>query len=410
MGSHLLNLPIPVNTDFLWQLYERLPTPAAKSLSYGIPYLLPFYHLFLPVVTLRGQTPPQGKPGTVVVAGNERWASYLSDRFFSHPPAREPAGKVPLWRLPQALARQHDSADLIIVRVDRLAARLFFGSGYLAVPEWVEMRMPVPDDPDQLLRASSSVKDDVRVMRRHGLTPEMSHETADFEHFYHHMYIPFICNRYGEQAIVRNIYQIRRFFAHQGCLLWIRGQDERVAGALLQRVGTTLNFVAVGTANGDWAPVKAGAMAALYYHAAEYARDVGCQQIDFGGCRPLLNDGVLRYKRKWSMNLADRRVSFFDFLVWWRHLDERILAFLSETPLIFRDRGELSALTIIDKKMPPKPAQVRKVHRSQWTPGLRQLYIAAPANGPLGDDLPPQTSLVDLAMVAGWPQHITWRG
>ncbi len=54
-----------------------------------------------------------------------------------------------LRELPALLDRLRESADLTIVRADRLSAKKFFGKDFLAVPEWIDMRLAVPGDLDE---------------------------------------------------------------------------------------------------------------------------------------------------------------------------------------------------------------------------------------------------------------------
>ena len=147
--------------------------------------------------------------------------NYLIHCFFESEPQREAVSNVPVWNLTRTLQRWRTTVDLTIVCVDRLSARPFFGADYLAVPEWVGATLTVPEDLTALARRSRHLKDDLRVVRRNGLTSDITHAESDFEVFYHTMYVPFIRNRHGEHAVIRNIDWLRRTFCHGG-LQWIR--------------------------------------------------------------------------------------------------------------------------------------------------------------------------------------------
>ncbi|MBI4532216.1 MAG: GNAT family N-acetyltransferase [Candidatus Latescibacteria bacterium] len=216
--------------------------------------------------------------------------------------------------------------------------------------------------------------------------------------FYNTMYVPFIRRRHGKRAAVRNVYWLRRCF-HQGGILWVLHGGRRIAGVFFQQWGQTLHLLALGTANGEWAPVKAGAIAALYYYSVEHARDLGCKTVDFGGSRPALTDGVLCYKRKWGMRLVEKRGSSYDFLVHWAYMDKPVTAFLAHTPLIFRDRGGLSAVAAIDGEGPVVLTEAWTIHHTMWIPGLRRLSLVAASGWESDNDAPPQTRLIDLTTV-----------
>ena len=62
----------------------------------------------------------------MLVAGAEHWARYLPARFFAGSPHRDLIGHAPIWSLPRWLRRLRGTADITVVRVDRLSARLTF--------------------------------------------------------------------------------------------------------------------------------------------------------------------------------------------------------------------------------------------------------------------------------------------
>jgi hypothetical protein len=220
------------------------------------------------------------------------------------------------------------------------------------------------------------------------------------------MYVPFAQRRYGEQAIVRNFYQLRRRF-RQGGLIWMQYNGERIAGLLFQRCGSVCHYLVIGTAGGEWAPVKLGAISALYYQAMLHARALGCRTIDFGGCRPSLTDGVLRYKRKWGVQVVDKHNSFFDFLVYWRRMEGSAFALLRRTPLIFRDHGKLSAIAAVENEAPGEQNHTQQLVDTLWLDGLHRIYLVSRTEfSPRIGDLP-HVSLINLVATRdGGPQAL----
>lgn len=382
---------------FRW-LNERLPAPVDDVLRWRFPYILPFKNLHIPIAILRGLTHLNGYQGTVIVAGAEHRVDYLVRRFFEGEPRRETLGNVPLWNLASTLKSLRTSADLTIAHVDQLSARMFFGADYLAVPGWVGSSLTIPEDLTKLAKRNHSLKEDLRIARRNGLTSEVAQSKEDFDVFYHTMYVPSVRNRYGEQAVIRDIHRMRRVF-RQGGVQWIRRSGQPIAGRILQKQGQILKFVIQGTVNGERSSVKAGAIAALHFFGINHAKELGCKYVDFGGSRPSLKDGVLRYKRKWGVNLIENRDSYYDFLVYWNRLDKPLASFLSNTPLIFRDNNGLSAVYIINREDPVNQADVLKIHHSMWIPGLQRLYLIATSGWQPVHDSPPQTTLIDLTEV-----------
>jgi len=365
--------------DWAWQLYEYMPNALEDMGKRCVPFVLPWRTLRVPVSILRGPTRHSGRPGTLLVAGTRRTAGSIPRRFFACPPQLEVVGSLPVWSLPSTLRRLGPSADMVVARVDRLSAQIFFRTNFLMVPEIVGTWLTVPDDLDALVRLSHSIKEDVRIVRRERLTQETSHMEADCEVFYHTMYVPFMRRRHGEFAVVRSLPQLRRAF-HQGGIHWILSDGRRIAGRLFQQRNEVLHWLALGTADGEWRWVKAGAVAALYFFGIKHARDQRCTQIDLGGTAAVLTDGLLRYKRKWGSRLVGERQTHYLYLVQWERPTEQVTDFLADMPLIFYSRGRLAAVTALKSRAPMGWEQASQAYRSLLIPGLQRLFVLTSDN------------------------------
>jgi len=258
-------------------------------------------------------------------------------------PLQSAAGDVPVWKAHVALKELAKTVDLVVARVDTVSARLFFGAGFLRVPEWVDAVLPVPADLDALVWSRRSVREDMRVVRNNRLDASISHAEQEFEDFYSTMYTPFIQARHGNLAWISNRESLRKCF-RRGGLIWLIRSGERIAGILFERNGRPLHLPAEGTRGGDPSLLKNGAISALFYHAIRHAADCRCAMVDFGGCRPCLTDGVLRYKRKWGMELRTRSMNQFCTLVCWNRWNPAVGTFLSDVPVLHQHQGRLTAI------------------------------------------------------------------
>lgn len=344
------------------------------------------------VVLLRGMT-ASGRQGSMLLAGNSR-TSYLPHCFFGGTPQAETLAEVPVFRLEPMVRKYASEADLTAICTDRFSSRLFFEDSYMVVPAWVGGSLDVPAELAALIRASHSVHEDMRVVRREGLVPEISRDTADFDLFYDNYYVPFTGRRHGEAAHLNDRCWLWRRF-RTGGILWILRDGERIAGVQFGRLGPMLHLWAIGTLGGAPEPVKAGAFAALYYHSIELARRTGAAGVDFGGTRPSLDDGLLRYKRKWGVVLRDNPRNNYEFLVRVNRWNRTVTAFLSSTSLIYRDGRRLAALAAIDSDTPAAQGDADRVRHLLWMNGLAHLSIVSASGWRSGVEPPPQVSLVD---------------
>ena len=177
--------------------------------------------------------------------------------------------------------------------------------------------------------------------------------------------------------MIHNVHQLRRKF-RRGGLIWLRRGDHRIAAALFEREGEVFRGVALGTAGGDLTLMKQGALAALYIFEIRCAQKGGCASIEFGGTPPILNDGLLRFKRKWGVQLMDKHQTPYDYLVRWERPNEQVLNFLADVPLIFRNHGHLAGLTAIRPNGVAHADQASMMQRSLWMAGLQRLFVAVP--------------------------------
>jgi hypothetical protein len=245
--------------------------------------------------------------------------------------------------LPGYIERFRKDVDLSIVRVNRWSARNLFSHEFLTVPEWVGMKLAFPKDLEQLIRSGNSIRSDMALVRRHRYNPVVAHSAAEFDRFYHSVYVPFSRARYGDLTFIQNRHDLRRRFSSGG-ILWMEREGKYTAAALFEHKSRTLHLFALGTVNGDYELVKQGALAALYYYVIKLAQDLGCATVDFRGSRPSLYDGLLRYKKKWGTSLYDMTSCYYDLLIGWEKPNQVIREFFTHTPLIFREKGHLSAL------------------------------------------------------------------
>ena len=341
-------------------------------------WLAPLADAVVAVTRLHGAASSGGAPATMLVAGRIKHVEWLVDRFFATPPARETLGHFPAWRIARTLRQLRSSVDLTVVHVARLsAAPLGFSGDYLAVPDWIGMRLVAPFDVASSCRRSHSLAEDLRRIRRNRWAFEVSHRAADLAAFRDGMYVPFARRRHGAAAHLQPMRRLRRAF-RRGGLLWVSRDGERVAGCLFERRNDSLAALALGVAGGDPARLKDGPIPALYAQMIELARSSGCTDVDLRGSRPSLDDGLTRFKRKWGANVYDRPDVPSTLLVHWPRMTSIVEAFLAETSLVFRDGGGLSALTVASSQGDERAAVERACERLR-TSGLRRIVVLAGA-------------------------------
>ena len=351
----------------VWRAYEGLPRSADGLLRLATVLALPAINRAVPLALLRGAT-ADGGSASVLTAGTSRFADELARAAFREPPTATALGTVPIWRLRREIARRRADVDLVVVRLDRVSAALALGSGYVAVPEWVGASAPVPEDLGRFCARSKSLHANAARARRAGFRMVVSHDLADFDHFYERMYVPYLRRRHGAAAMVSNRARLRRCL-RQGALLFADRDGTRVAGALVRRRGAMLDLVVIGTAGGELDALASGAVFALDVFVLEYARTLGCGRLDFGGSRPSPLDGLLVYKARWGAQVIDSRTTFYDVHLWWSRLGPAVLDLLTRMPVIVREPDGLAAVWA-------RPSSARRLREGRSVlRGLRRLHV-----------------------------------
>ena len=84
-----------------------------------------------------------------------------------------------------------------------------------------------------------------------------------------------------------------------------------------------------------------GAFSALYYFTILYGFNSGCHEIDFLGTRPLLNDGLFQYKRKWGTVVQRSPIPRGDILLKPVRETNAVRSFISHNLFVVREGKNL---------------------------------------------------------------------
>jgi len=281
---------------------------------------------------------------------------------------------VPLWRLDSYLRKISREADLTMVCVDKLSAKLFFQPDCLRVPDAVNIGLKMPEEIETLWRLNHSVKQDIRQVRSRGMKMVLSQTEVDFDLFYRTMYLPFIAGRHGAMARPKNEGWLRASFL-RGKIIWVVRGEEKLAGVVVEIAHGALHLWALGTRDGDASLMKQGALAAIYLYAIQHARDEGCCYVDFGSCRGFLADGILRYKKKWGMEMRPRIDNRKFILIRWPEWNDAVGEFLAGASVVHEDGPSLKVVTATGQAGVAGQADADRIHRSVFMPGIDRLAI-----------------------------------
>jgi hypothetical protein len=296
-----------------------------------------------PLVRLSG--PVAGGEGTLacLLAADAVSTRYWARTLFAGPPAVEPLGEVAALHVRAAARRLAPTADLSLWQTSWPLWRL--APSVARVPAWVPLWLRTDCPLDAVVRGERSGraarKNDVRRVERLGLAVRMTHDRRAFEAFRCELHAPFVRRRFGDLAVPLPPYAVRHARRH-GWLLLLERDGRTAAGALLERWRGDVRILAFGVDPDGPLPGEV-AIEACYYHAIRFAVARDLPRLGLGTCRPVLTDGVLRYKRKWGASLGPPDT----WDGWWLHWRDSAAtrAALTAAPLVVeRGRGRLAAL------------------------------------------------------------------
>lgn len=367
-------------TAWLGRLYAH--TPGAEALYQWVaPMGFAARDRYLTITRLSGPTRYRDESGSMMVADaaeSPTGVDELASQFFAGEPKREALGKMRPGDIVRGGFDGHQPFDLAIVRVDRFRALRAFEGGFLACPEWIGTQAPVPDSVASIWRRphDHGLRSDLRRIEREGLSYRVSRDAATFTSFYRDSYLTFVRERHGDRAVPRTEPVLRRAF-QRGGILWILRDGVRLAGAIFAIEGDVLKLMVLGANRDNDGTIDGSVIAAIYRYGLEHARQIGCTKVDFGGSRPSLMDGGMRYKRKWGAALASKPDNYHHLMVRWSRYNDRVAEFLSRVPLIFHEGKGFSAVTALPPGTPATDEALKKTHRTLMMRGLRRLYITS---------------------------------
>jgi len=359
---------------------------------------LPFTSWRVSVQELCGTSRVSGQEVRMLAAGMPRWAEQVGPYFFAEEPVVEKTTLVSVWALRRHLNHRQADADLTLVGIDRISARLFLGKDYLAMPPLIATWQSVPENqPRSSLR--SSVASDLRRVKKQDFASHLSKAEGDFDLFYDQYHKPYILGRHTKEARLTPRWMLRLAFRF-GAIQWLTLKGERVAADLVMKQGRDYHLVVTGVLDGRQDLLRQGALAALYIHSLDHARQLGCSRIILGSSRAFLHDGLTRYKGKWmdGFNQDDGHITANHVLLLrWNRLAGPVSDFLSSAGIIHHEQSGYSALWAFPSHLPLSAENLQKQYESLKMKGLHRFRILLLDKAPAGFVCPPEVRLIELA-------------
>jgi len=327
----------------------------------------------LSVSRIEGVVADGGHSLTVLCSATKQNREYLLRQLFAKVTRETAPATV---RLPAAFRpgfRRRNNSGLVILETNRDLHQSLDAGGWFFIPAWVTGQVQLPSSAQT--RRSGTTRNIHRKIRKHGFTCEVSRAEAQFKDFYDHMYVPYVTKTFGPAAYCQTCAEIWKKCSEGGFdLVLIRKPDRPevfVAGCLIIYEAAGPRLCAFGVRDADMNLMREGVQSALYLFCFDHLWQTGFAQVNLGGSRPFLRDGVLALKKRLSQTLIQGRWDGFALKV--LALTPATRFFLVNHPFILQANGRL--LGAVFTEAPLTVATVTALDAEFFYPGLSKLLL-----------------------------------
>lgn len=302
--------------------------------------------------------------------------SYLLDQLFCEKPHTKILGKKSLRSISDIYKKNKNDIDAFFIRCDRFYYRFLEKKGCKVIPEYVALKMDVSKDFSEIYKSfSKSAKEDIRKVKKEGFSYEITDDLDKIRFFYKRMYIPYSYKRYGNLAICATFSTIRHLVGRGSKLMLIKKNNDYLLGSLFFFSNNTAIGTHAGIIDGQIELLKKGVSSASYYYAIVYSKKINAKYLDFGTCRPFLNDGLFRYKKKWGASVEPSKSSFSVFGFNTIYKKDSIKEFLLNNPFISKHKNDLKGNVFLSTDMKSNTKEVQNLLKNYNTDGLVKINV-----------------------------------
>jgi hypothetical protein len=382
-------------------LYHRIP-PGPRRLLEPLARGYRTYEEVRPEFWVAESQPRAGRvPVKLLCAARQRERSFLLEQVLGAGYRERCVGRAWLWNIPKVVARRGNDCCVVLVHAQERFRHLLGPQPWVGIPSWVEGELVLPLAREIL--TTKDVRNDLRKMRKYNYSFEVTQDIRRFEDFYHHMYLPYAVQTFGEGARIWPPEVLERSF-RAGELLLVTRQGVPVAGQLIDYARPVPQLLVLGVRDARPELVHEGVIGALYHFGLRHLESRGFRRVEVGKSRAFLNDGILRYKKKLGLRLLGPVEGCF-YLRVLRHT-EATKTFLQANPLIFvRDGALYGAVFPASNEAPLSAEDFRRLDKEFFLEGLSQVLVvpldSSPAPGPVPPDLAERMALAGTAELFG---------
>ncbi len=311
---------------------------------------------------------------TLYIGGYDNY-SFIIGEMYSSFEVKTKYKKINSLRVRSLVDKYKNTVDIIFTDVELLYCKTLPRAEFIRVPRWIRQKYKVPDTWEEVLNSfrKNTKRTDLRKVRKYGFTYKITRSEDDYKSFYHHMHIPYIKKRFGDAAIIEPEWKFMRQ-CRKGELMQIIRNDKILAAVLFYQSAERLAYVWVGVPACIRGDIFKGVFSAMYYFTIMYGYESGCHEIDFLGTRPLLNNGLFRYKRKWGTYVQRSANPWGEIFLKPMKFNNAVKSFFTHNHFIEREGSDLVGKLLVDNQKVSK-GDLEKIIKSYFSDGIKCLKV-----------------------------------
>jgi hypothetical protein len=355
------------------------------------------YHLRVEVWSVEGVEQHSGQPLSLLCGLRGETKNYILQLIYGDQYRQRSLGRYWLWNLSKAIPAADGDPAMILNWSCLMYFRFVRADDWFFIPDWVYGEVALPRDAEALRK----VNGDLRRIRSHGLTYEITRDPQKFDDFYYNMHIPYISKTFGKCAYLLP-YKVLKDEFEKSDLILIKSGEQAIAGQLIWHCDDGPFLESMGIRDGDKEHLKNGASCALYHYAMEYLHQQGSPKAIVGWSRPFLHNGVLNFKRKWSQVITFSRPWGYGMRV--LSPTAAVKSFLRNNPFIFNRGGLLYAAVFVAADKPLSTDDIEQITRDYFHAGLEGVALHRLRPEDDAASSPPAVELPEHIAMCEWPR------
>jgi hypothetical protein len=321
---------------------------------------------------IKGEEKTTKQEMQIMYFGRDFSRYYVKDLVFNNITEEKCMGKKWIWSTLKIAGKNYTNSSLLIAETGDFLAKILKDKQEFYLPCWIQGEMEIHSNIENPYRRNKSLKNDFRKIFKYNLSYELTNEQAQFNLFYHDMYVPFATKRYREKAKITDYYELKMSF-NKGELLMVKMDSIPIAGILIgyKKKQPLLHVLGVKDCNPEY--IGFGAIAACYYHSINHLKERGFSSLNLGSTRPFLRDGVLNFKKKLGLKLVGESGS--GFLLKPLTKTDAVKAFLLNNPFIIKDKNHLYGVLFISPEQIDYQKFIEKIVHDHDVDGLSKFIF-----------------------------------